>query len=215
MYYNVVVSYRCILVSTYNLTCERPFTLNIYIRFVFFNCSKKDLVCCHFFYWLVISRIPFSCVPFHLLDRYLTIWTDNNFFPTYLVQPTSPMTPQRSPLRPSNQDTTKRRQVRLSPFSYPWQPYSSCVRLWHIYSSLWQTWRNHWVCRSIKSSDTPHRSYKQSKQNASAIVKPYPSRAQMDLRIPIKNNQWRETDFLNALPPVSGRAVDDDECAKQ
>lgn len=142
MYYNVVVSYRCVLVSTYNLTCERPFTLNIYIRFVFFNCSKKDLVCCHFFYWLVISRIPFSCVPFHLLDRYLTIWTDNNFFPTYLVQPTSPMTPQRSPLRPSNQDTTKRRQVRLSPLSYPWQPYSSCVGcdiFLHLFGKLGET----------------------------------------------------------------------------
>lgn len=87
-------------------------------------------------------------------------------------------------------------------------------RLWHIYSSLWQTWRNHWVCRSIKSSDTPHRSYKQSKQNTSAIVKPYPSKAQMELRIPIKSNQWSGTDYLNALPPISARAVDDG-CAKQ
>ncbi|CAM6006798.1 unnamed protein product [Sphagnum balticum] len=85
----------------------------------------------------------------------------------------SPMTPQRSPLRPSNQDTTKRRS-------------------------------------SLKSSDTPHRSSKQSKQNSSTQatvnVKPHPNNKMHGFGV-VKLTHGGE---FSVLPPIGeGMSIKD------
>ncbi|OAE22547.1 hypothetical protein AXG93_1989s1000 [Marchantia polymorpha subsp. ruderalis] len=78
----------------------------------------------------------------------------------WMVGPASTLTPRRSPLRPSNQDTTKR--------------------------------------RSLKSSDTPHRSFKQSKQNNPAVGKPQISKLGSYPAMKIFQGQ----DFTSLLPPI-------------
>lgn len=58
------------------------------------------------------------------------------------------------------------------------------------------------VCRSIKSSETPHRSFKQSKQNTSGVVKPQSAKGSSSLGAPIKLNNPGGSDFTVALPAI-------------